>query len=611
MTPERGSCPPDASPILLWPSALLLAATLLGVLLGVLLSEWHSPLRGAQQRLLDLHSTPRPSCPHPPPLTSPEQLSAQLTVTNAQGLSAPVPAPVHPPPTPESPRLAPLSNLRGYAAVLYSGTARSFSAVFISHLLHLICSSPLTVHLFFTVMALDNSSEHLSVASTLGRYDACQNPDGDWLSIEGAVKGWRLQRQADVDFEAELPDLVATYRAAQSGWQEHALKLYWAQHAVDDLRRAYEEREGIAYSWVSRQRLDVALATDVWQSLYHVTPLWDYLLPGGGDDHAAREAYARLLKLELRAQHLPDHRMAVERVGGDQERVRSYLVGDLVFTPRLSSHLVHLPGCSGYGGLNDQFAIGSGEVMRPYFQRALPPYLNRTRQIVARVPGVAWFQTETFLGQSLQANNIQTQPMPDLCFQLLYSHHSNEPPTRQNGHIRAPTECSVAPHGRDCCAQACAGVNSRRDPFSHTIRQLSTASADAFTAHARALHGLALRLANLSGFADSEVWRATLNETAGAAAQLQATADRLHRQRHRLRLPLRLHPHRLLHRPHPSLDPRVPAGDGAERRGGGSVTCRAALRPLLQLDRPRPSPGAGCVAGRQLDGLGAAAAVAR
>ena len=163
--------------------------------------------------------------------------------------------------------------------MLYSGTARSFSVVFISHLLHVVCSSPLTVHLFFVVMVPDNSSEHLSVASTLGRYSECQNPDGDWLSIQAAVKGWRLQRQSDVDYEAELADLVAAYRNARVGWQDNALKLYWAQNTVDALRSAYETRAGLTYAWVSRQRLDVALSIDLWHSLYHVTPPLGLPLP--------------------------------------------------------------------------------------------------------------------------------------------------------------------------------------------------------------------------------------------------------------------------------------------------------------------------------------------
>ena len=511
----RGSSlPPSISPTILIVGA---AATLVGVLLGVLYSEWAGSTR--EQGLLSLSSTPTS---YFQPLYPSSLASSSRPSASRDAFSSSLPPP--------SSRPAPLSDARGYAAVLYSGTARSFSVVFISHLLHLICSSPLTMHLFFTVMVVDNSSEHLSVASTLGRYDDCQNPDGDWLNVESAVKGWRLQRQSEIDYERELDVFVETYKAAGSGWQDNALKLYWAQHAVDEMRREYEEREGIRYSWVSRQRLDVLLATDIWQSLYTVTPLWDYLLPSGHGDTAevhAQHVLNRLRLLELRPQHLPDREKAVAMAGGNDAHVRSYLVGDLVFTPRVSSSQVNIPGCSGYGGINDQFAIGGSDVMRVYFQRSVPPQMNRTRSLVSGIARIGWYQTETFLFFSMQAHGIRVEHTPDLCFQLLYTHHAEERPSTHNGHVKAPTDCSIAPHGRDCCAASCGTVNGRREQWYRTIHSLSSAAPASFAAHAKQLHDLAVGLAKLSGHGEAPQWQATLSAMKGAAALLQTTADGL------------------------------------------------------------------------------------
>ena len=450
----RGSSSPAPFPLSTF--LLVSVATLIGVLLG-LFSD--SLLLGSSNDVtVQLHSA------------APTPVSRSEVRTARQFASLPFPSSL----PPRTARPSPVSDLRGYVAVQYSGTARSFSIAFISHLLHIVCSSPFTVHLFFTVMVHDNSSEHLSVSSTLARYAECQNPDGDWLSISAAVKGWRLQRQTDVEYEEVMAEFVAMYRAAGVGWQENALKLYWAQHSVDLLRRAYEEREGVVYSWVSRQRLDVVLATDLWQSLFSVTPLWDYLFPDGTQpgQGSAQDVYGKLTRLELRPQRLPDRQEALARVGDDEGNIRSYLVGDLVFTPREQSHSVHLPGCSGYGGTNDQFAIGDSAVMRAYFQRGFPPYLNVTRGLVSRVAGLSWYQTETFLSFSLRAHEIEVQYMPDLCFQLLYTHHAEETAAQQNGHTRPTTECSIAPHGRDCCAQSCSAVNERRERAYQSISRL-------------------------------------------------------------------------------------------------------------------------------------------
>ena len=419
----------------------------------------------------------------------------------------------------ERPRL---SDARGFVAVQYSGTARSFSAVFLSHLLQLICASPFTVHLYFVVMVLDGSTEHWSVPAALGRYRQCRKLDGDWLTVKDAVKGWRLQRQAELNEEEDVGDYVQQVRAADGGWQENSLKLYWAQHAVDELRRAYEQRTGVRYEWVLRQRLDTQLGTDFWHSLYTVTPLWEYLFPGGHYSEPPSSAavallHERLRLLELRPQPLNDS----ARSSGAK---RSHLVGDLVFTPHASSGHVHTPTCSTFGGVNDQVAVGGSEVMRAYFQRAFPPFVNRTVAAIgaAGVQRIGWYQTETYLEWAMRSHAIPVSPLRGFCFQLFYS---------RPRHGGAASECSLAPHGRDCCGHACAAVNERREATSRILRALSGPQRDNIANHSRALLDLARALAAHSGGPDLPHWRAALTAIEAAPQELARIAAAAGRSR--------------------------------------------------------------------------------
>ena len=481
--------------------AVLVTAVVLGVLCGSLLIHCRSSLASPTPSLL-LTSAPRD--------TAAAAAGPQLLLAVRE----------------REPRL---SDARGFVAVQYSGTARSFSAVFLSHLMQLICASPFTVHLYFVVMVLDGNTEHWSVPAALGRYRQCRKLDGDWLTVKDAVKGWRLQRQAELNEEEEVGDFVRQVRAADGGWQENTLKLYWAQHAVDELRRAYEQRTGVRYHWVLRQRLDTQLGTDFWHSLYTVTPLWEYLFPGGHysepqSSAAVAQLHQRLRLLELRPQPFNDSARFLSPDGRPTGAKRSHLVGDLVWTPHASSLHVHTPSCSTFGGVNDQVAVGGSEVMRAYFQRAFPPFVNQTVAAIgeAKVQRIGWYQTETYLQWAMRSHSISVSPLRDFCFQLFYS---------RPRHAEAASECSLAPHGRDCCGQACGAVNERREATSRILRSLSGPQRDNIANHSRALLDLARALATHSGGSVAPHWRTALAAIEGAPAELARIAAAASRSR--------------------------------------------------------------------------------
>ena len=315
-----------------------------------------------------------------------------------------------------------LSDLRGYVAVQYTGTARTWSAVFYSHLLHLICSSPFTVHLYFVIMVLDDSSEHLSVKATLDRYERCMNLDNQSVSIGERVQGWRMQRQSDIDDAHDFDELKRYHNRTGQTLQDNALRQYWAFHEVDRMREEVQQRLDIRYSWVIKQRTDALQITDLWSSLYHVSPVWDFVTAASAthqptppnstthspDADAASVTTARarrLSSLRLDAQPLLDLSAGLAEADGNPLFLPSYVVGESVFTPRASSAVVNVPVCDSWFGHSDQFAAANSDIMSVYYRRGYPPYSSR----VAELPtNIVPFNTESYLFLAMRAHNIDS-----------------------------------------------------------------------------------------------------------------------------------------------------------------------------------------------------------
>ncbi|CAF4676985.1 unnamed protein product, partial [Rotaria socialis] len=90
------------------------------------------------------------------------------------------------------------SDKRGYVALVYSGTARSFSGNFLSHIVNLMAGCPYTVHLFLHTYTNDNRfsqdvnhsdyASYLSVNTTLEYYKGYVNLDNEQVLFQNIVK---------------------------------------------------------------------------------------------------------------------------------------------------------------------------------------------------------------------------------------------------------------------------------------------------------------------------------------------------------------------------------------------------------------------------------------
>ena len=387
------------------------------------------------------------------------------------------------------------SDLRGYVAIVYTGMARAFSAVFASHVFNLICSSPFTVHLYLVIMVQDDRSDYLSVSATLERYGRCQNLDGEWVSLVRAVKGWVMQRQVELNIDAEFVELQRVYDGMNQQPQPNAKVQYWTAHRADQLVAAYEEQHMLRYTWVVKARPDAVHLTNLWESLYTQQPLWTYLMHedsedimetrGGlpscaastevlrghysaNDDSPLSTLMSRLQHLEVRPVHLPDLSAALATAGGDIRRLSSYLVGDVVFTPRADSSLVCIPDCDGWGGWNDQFAAGNRTVMSAYLRRG---YLNLTRVHNFR----RFHNTESMLASAMMYQGLNSSTLLDFCYFLIRPDYGPEHPSQHHTHVEAPTRCAMRIHrsGADCCSESCPHADTTRMQFNRVVRMLS------------------------------------------------------------------------------------------------------------------------------------------
>ena len=421
-----------------------------------------------------------------------------------------------------------LSDVRGYVAVQYTGTARTWSAVFYSHLLHLICSSPFTVHLYFVIMVLDDSSEHLSVKATLDRYERCMNLDNQSVSIGERVQGWRMQRQSDIDEAHDFDELKRYHNRTGQTLQDNALRQYWAFHEVDRMREEVQQRLDIRYSWVIKQRADALQITDLWSSLYHVSPVWDFVTAASAthqptppnstthspDADAASVTTARarrLSSLRLDAQPLLDLSAGLAEADDNPLFLPSYVVGESVFTPRASSAVVNVPECDSWFGHSDQFAAANSDIMSVYYRRGYPPYSSR----VAELPtNIVPFNTESYLFLAMRAHNIDSAYVQEHCHRVFRSHHETEQPERQHAHFRPPHRCTESGHnyGLACCKAACEGVNARNNRFVSAVEPLAERSMDSIAHHTRQLLLVATQLAQMGSDSVSATYNSSSSD---------------------------------------------------------------------------------------------------
>ena len=179
---------------------------------------------------------------------------------------------------------------RGHIAILYSGTVRSFSLVFHSHLLNLIIPSPYHVHIFMHASSgrhdwktpsreHPHTEIHRGFNATIEYYHAFNNIDNESVSLMNDVVKYveisddPLDMNISAHFNyAEIFRLIGKRHDAESKPTSVAGQL-------DSLRRAnqarldYELTNHIKYQWIVRLRMDHLMKTNIWEDLFFIEPI--------------------------------------------------------------------------------------------------------------------------------------------------------------------------------------------------------------------------------------------------------------------------------------------------------------------------------------------------
>ncbi|KAK4695797.1 hypothetical protein P7C70_g8487, partial [Phenoliferia sp. Uapishka_3] len=248
------------------------------------------------------------------------------------------------------------SDQRGYVALLFSGTARSFSDNFESVVINLIAGCPYTVHLFFHTYSNDNRwpddavdpdfANYRSVNATLDYFRGYTNLDGEEVLFKNAVKGNVLEElKAD-----QLPHLYPEFNTTFERFNDPVFNvpvvayyyMWRSGEQAEELRQAYMNSTGIDYKWAFRMRHDATYFTNWWDKAFDIS-IYNSTLDG---------------------EVPPD---VASNWGESPTRLH-----DMLYRPSLSpTNYLYVPQGWSWGGLNDQFAAMSSSVAFSYFTRIL------------------------------------------------------------------------------------------------------------------------------------------------------------------------------------------------------------------------------------------------
>jgi hypothetical protein len=344
----------------------------------------------------------------------------------------------------------PMVAQRGYVALLYSGSVRSFPLSFPLQMLNLITPSPFEVHAFMAVNSMltaDQLPEGYSVANafafarslrnnlsetwpppehplvhaddglrqlltTLRYYTHFTDIDGVRRETFNLIKAFSLTY---VELEP-LPhtELFQSVRSRASN-KVSAWHAVWSEATVAHLKMEYEQQhmtlQHHTYQWTFRQRFDVGHSLSVWDSIFKVQPLIQIV-------HQHLLSSPSPPRFDLSSRIAPGVLNSCNRLPDG----KSFLLHDVLYRPRLlnSQHRVYVGTEMRWyfhvdenefeqgQGTNDQMLYGNDEAMMLYSLRA--------EDWLTQPPAV--LHPETNAMDALEAHHIAHIELPT-CYMLI------------------------------------------------------------------------------------------------------------------------------------------------------------------------------------------------
>ena len=181
---------------------------------------------------------------------------------------------------------------RGHIAILYSGTVRSFSVVFHSHLVNLIIPSPYHVHIFMHASTgrfdwktpskeHPHTEIHRGFDATIAYYNAFDNIDNERVSLMNDVIKYVEISDDPLDMNispyfnyTEIFSLIGKRHDRESKPASVAGQLD-SLATANQARLDYERANHIKHQWIVRLRMDHLMKTNIWEDLFLIEPLND------------------------------------------------------------------------------------------------------------------------------------------------------------------------------------------------------------------------------------------------------------------------------------------------------------------------------------------------
>ncbi|CAF4013379.1 unnamed protein product, partial [Adineta steineri] len=259
------------------------------------------------------------------------------------------------------------SDKRGYVALLYSGTARSFSSNFESHIINMMSGCPYTIHLFFHTYINENNQYHfsqdkneknfskytnyLSVNATLSYFHGYINLDNEYVAFHNQAVKVNAFEYLSLRNLREI--YKNTYDTSMKRFLGHppipGIYYMWhSQRRCEELRQQYVNRsaDGIVYKWIFRMRHDAVYYTNWWQQAFHISIYTHSNLKHKNLNHDIKNHWG----------------------------IYPTRLYDMIYEPRLKSNenIIYIPFGWSNGGYNDQFAaMSSNRNAQHYFMRIL------------------------------------------------------------------------------------------------------------------------------------------------------------------------------------------------------------------------------------------------
>jgi len=350
------------------------------------------------------------------------------------------------------------SDKRGFIAVMYSGQARSFSAVFHSHIINLFAPSPYTIHIFCH-FNIDGEEEKLqgarsdfsSVNATLDYYSGYYNIDNEWVDFHSSIKFWNI---TDIRPYAggPMPEYVTVFefiRNKADNDVDHALKAMHSLQHVNSARVQYEIANNIHYEYVFRVRYDFLYRQNVWATMIFNIQTKTQNKTKTRNSNINSNDNTNIINNKYQ-----DHSQIYWTGDGRS----TYNLYDMVYTSILNTSMLAVPNCHQWWGYNDQFAVSSGDVMTIYSDRALS--FSFFLKIFSRYQG--WrFHIETFLKQTMDHYKISVKQLP-MCYNLLRVNRITRNEKEEKTFPFNPVTCSFKDLkreiGEECCKLHCPNI---------------------------------------------------------------------------------------------------------------------------------------------------------